>query len=293
MSQTVVGIVGGTGLYELDGLSNVEEHIVDTPFGNPSSPITSAELDGVRLLFLARHGRGHVFTPSEINYRANIFALKALGAQWCISVSAVGSLLEERKPGDVVFPDQYIDRTKARPATFYGGGVVVHVPFADPVCPVLKNVLEESAEELAVDSDRAIYRDGTYICMEGPAFSTRAESNWHRSWGASLIGMTALPEAKLAREAEIGYATMAMVTDYDCWRSREADVDVAEILATMANNVNFAKQVIAKAAPKLKEAKPCEMVSNALACSIITAPENVPAEVKEKLAPLLGKYLAT
>lgn len=292
MTKTTVAIIGGTGLYELEGLHQIEELIVETPFGRPSSAIISGELEGVRLLFLSRHGRGHLYLPSEINYRANIFALKELGAQWCISVSAVGSLKEEFKPGDVVIPDQYIDRTKSRPSTFFGSGIAVHVPFADPVCPVLRRCLYRAAGSCVESSERSVMQEGCYVCMEGPAFSTRAESNWHRSWGADLIGMTALPEAKLAREAELSYATLAMVTDYDCWRSRDADVDITDILDTMQKNVAFAKQVIGSIVPQLADEEQPEAVANALACSIITSPELIEPELKQRLAPLLGKYLS-
>lgn len=291
--KTTVGIIGGTGLYELEGLSDKEQIEVTTPYGAPSSPITRGRLGDVEALFIARHGTAHTILPSEINFCANIFALKLLGASWCISVSAVGSLQEEHRPGDIVLPKQFIDRTKTRSNTLYGNGIAVHVPFADPVCPTAHSLLAETCKELSLGSgsDRRIATDGTYVCMEGPVFSTRAESHWYRSMGASIIGMTALPEAKLAREAELSYAVLATVTDYDCWRSETADIDVAELLATMASNSGFAKEVLAKLLPKLAVTAQPPQIANVLAASIITAPENIPASRKKELQPLLGKYL--
>ncbi len=292
MSSGTVGIIGGTGLYELDGLENVETVALDTPFGQPSSEIVKAELGGVKVLFIARHGATHSLLPTEINYRANIYALKELGAEWCVSVSAVGSLREEFRPGDIVVPSQYIDRTRHRADTFFGNGIVAHVAFADPVCPVLCDALEEVCAPLAESSGASLHRGGTYVCMEGPTFSTRAESHLYRSWDASIIGMTALPEAKLAREAEIAYATMAMVTDYDCWRSASADVDVSEILATMAKNVAMAKSCLGALLPRLGKSKPSEMASQALGQGIITRAENIPAACKQSLKPIIGKYIS-
>lgn len=291
MTNTTVAIIGGTGLYSLEGVEVKETLELETPYGKPSSPIVVAELGDIKLLFLARHGNEHSILPSEINYAANIFALKQLGAQWCISVSAVGSLSEEHRPGDVVLPTQYIDRTKTRAQTLYGKGVVVHVPFADPICPVTHDILNRSCLEIAKGSDRRVADYGTYLCMEGPQFSTRAESNWYRSMQASIIGMTALPEAKFAREAEISYATLATVTDYDCWRSENSDVDVTELLATMANNVNFVKEVLHVALPQFAQTNQPATIANALAASIITAPEAIPESRKQELEPLIGKYI--
>lgn len=290
--QSAVGIMGGTGLYDIKGLTDVEEVEVETPFGAPSSAVTVGSLDGTRLLFIARHGKGHVLAPSEINYRANIFALKQLGAAWCISVSAVGSLQEHIAPGDVVIPDQYIDRTRSRASTFYGKGVVVHVPFADPVCPVLCDALHAVATEIGTADGVRVHNRGIYVCMEGPQFSTRAESHMYREWGASLIGMTAIPEAKLAREAELAYATLALVTDYDCWRTASADVDVTEILAVMKKNSEFARKVLKATVRKLQHLNPSPLAANALAQSIITPPQLIPAKVKEQLQPLIGKYVS-
>lgn len=289
--ETVVGIIGGTGVYELEHLQELESIDVKTPYGSTSSPVLSGRIGDVRTLFIARHGLNHSILPSEINFCANIFALKSLGAQWCISVSAVGSLKEELRPGDIVLPKQFIDRTKTRSHTLFGKGVAVHVPFADPVCPVLHGILEQSSTETLRESERNIIADGTYVCMEGPVFSTRAESHLYRSFGASIIGMTALPEAKLAREAEMSYAVLATVTDYDCWRSASADIDVAELLATMRGNVSFAKEVILKALPRLAVATQPHNIANVLAASIITPLNAVSEERKAELAPLLKKYL--
>ncbi|MFN8389254.1 MAG: S-methyl-5'-thioadenosine phosphorylase [Bdellovibrionota bacterium] len=291
MSAGTIGIIGGTGLYSLPGLEDVEQIELDTPFGKPSSPITSGRLGETRLLFLARHGIGHKILPTEINSQANIYALKTLGAEWCLSISAVGSLQEELAPGDIVVPDQLIDRTRLRENTFFGEGVVAHVQFADPFCPVLSDALYQTAARLGHAGGIAVQRGGTYVCMEGPAFSTRAESHLYRSFGASLIGMTALPEAKLAREAEIAYAVLALVTDYDCWRSHAADVDVAEILRIMGKNVEFARSVIQHLVPSLKNVRPSSMAADALQAAIITPKELWPAPTKVKLRALLDRYL--
>lgn len=291
MTDPVLGIIGGTGLYELDGLEVEEVRTVETPFGRPSSPVTIGRLEGARLLFLSRHGSGHLLPPSSINYRANVFAMKALGARWCVSVSAVGSLREELRPGDLVVPDQLIDRTVRRPSTFFEEGLAVHVPFADPYCPVLRDALISAGEAPARAAGGRLHDGATYICIEGPQFSTRAESHLYRSWGASIIGMTALPEAKLAREAEIAYATLALVTDYDCWRAHDADVDVAEILETMARNVSAAKRTLRSLVPLLVSREPSALAADALRFSIISAPDLVPRALKADLAPLIGRYL--
>ena len=286
--MTTVGVIGGTGLYSLENLKNVETKEVETPFGKPSSPITIAELDGVKLLFIARHGIGHTLLPTEVNYRANIYALKQLGATWCIAVGAVGSLKEEIRPGQTLVPDQFIDRTRDRKSTFFGEGLVAHVSFADPVCPVLRDLLFETAAEVCEKRNTVCHNRGTYLCMEGPAFSTRAESHMYRSWGADIIGMTNLTEAKLSREAEIAYSTLALITDYDCWREGTADVDIEEILKILSQNSELAKEVIAKTAPKLKDLEPSKLASEALKVALITAPEKVPAKTKEKLKAILG-----
>ncbi|MEC7983729.1 MAG: S-methyl-5'-thioadenosine phosphorylase, partial [Myxococcota bacterium] len=230
-----IGIIGGSGLYKMEGLTLLREVELDTPFGKPSAPFIISKLDGVdaELVFLPRHGIGHVFTPSEVPYRANIYGMKLLNVEWIISISAVGSLQEEIVPGHVVVIDQFIDRTKNRASTFFGNGIVAHIAFGDPVCSSLRSYLLEAAKE----TDATVHDGGTYVCMEGPAFSTRAESNLYRSWGAKVIGMTNIPEAKLAREAEISYATLAMSTDYDCWHEGHDDVTVEQVIAVVKANV--------------------------------------------------------
>lgn len=281
-----LGVIGGSGLYEIEGLVDVEEITVETPFGAPSDAIISGMLGDVRMLFIPRHGRGHVYTPSEVPYRANIWALKHLGADWCISVSAVGSLKMEIVPGHIVIVDQFIDRTRGRASSFFGEGVVGHVPFGDPVSPVLASVLTAASKEAGATT----HVGGTYVCMEGPAFSTRAESELYRSWGASVVGMTNIPEAKLAREAEIAYATVALATDYDCWHPDHDNVDVAEVVATITKNVAMARQIIALAAANLPdELDP--LVEGAAKFAVMTSPEKLPAQQVEKLRPIIGKYL--
>lgn len=286
-----IGVIGGTGLYELPGLDDIREQEIETPFGPPSSPIVSGVVDGVQMHFIARHGRGHTFLPSEVNYRANIYALKVVGAKWCLSVSAVGSLQEQYRPGQVLVPDQFIDRTKGRPSTFFGEGIVAHVAFADPFCPTMREHLYEAASDVAKARGTDAHNGGTYLCMEGPAFSTRAESHMYRSWGAGIIGMTNLPEAKLAREAEIAYATLALITDYDCWRSESEDVDIQDILRTLNANADLAKEVILRVAPRLDAAEPSELAANALQFAIITQPERISDEARRRLQPIIGRYL--
>lgn len=281
-----VGVIGGSGLYAMEGLEDVEEIQVSTPFGDPSDSIVSARLGEVRLLFLPRHGRGHRFTPSEVPYRANIWALKKLGADWCISVSAVGSLKEHIAPGHVVIVDQFIDRTKDRPATFFGDGIVGHVAFGDPVSPVLARILGDAAAEAGA----TVHRGGTYVCMEGPAFSTRAESHLYRSWGASVIGMTNLPEAKLAREAEIAYATLALATDYDCWHEGHDAVTVEAVIQTLQANVNLAKTTVRLAASRVPDGKD-PLVDGACRHAVMTARDRIPAHRLEALEPIVGRYL--
>jgi len=282
----IVGVIGGSGLYEIEGLTDVEEIRVKTPFGDPSDAIISGMLGDVRLLFIPRHGRGHVYTPSEVPYRANIWALASLGAKWCISLSAVGSLKMEIVPGHMVIIDQFIDRTKNRPSTFFGDGVVGHVAFGDPISSVLADVLEAASREAGA----TVHVGGTYVCMEGPAFSTRAESELYRSWGASVIGMTNLPEAKLAREAEIAYATVAMATDYDCWHPGHDNVDVAAVIATVTANAALARRIIQLAAAGLPDTLDPQ-VEGASQWAVMTSPDRIPADRAEALAPIIGKYL--
>lgn len=292
-AATTIAVLGGTAIYELPGLTNIEEHEISTPFGPPSDVVVSGLLGGDRLLFLPRHGRGHRLLPSEINYRANIFALKSLGAEWCVAISAVGSLREELAPGDIVVPDQLIDRTRNRQSTFFGEGVVAHVAFADPFCPVLRGALLEALDEVrSSGSPFSVGDAGTYLCMEGPAFSTRAESFLYRSWGASIIGMTALPEAKLAREAEIAYATLALVTDYDCWRNNGEDVDVSAILAILKKNGDTARRVVEAVIPKLSSRRPSALASHALDNAILTPLEKAPRPTLERLRPILKRVVS-
>ncbi|MBI2853577.1 MAG: S-methyl-5'-thioadenosine phosphorylase [Chloroflexi bacterium] len=287
MHQATVGIIGGSGLYKIEGLTDVEEVRPETPFGMPSDEIVLGTLEGVRVAFLPRHGRGHRISPSELPSRANIFALKSLGVQWIVAVSAVGSLQEKFKPLDIVVPDQLIDRTKGRPSTFFGNGLVVHVSFADPFCPDLSKVLYDSAREAGVTA----HKGATWVIMEGPQFSTRAESNLHRSWGADLIGMTALPEAKLAKEAEICYASLACVTDYDCWQQSCEAVTTEMILSNLQKNVENAKHIIKLAIPRIPGTRGCDC-ANSLKNSIATDPSRIPAELKRKMELLIGKYVS-
>jgi 5'-methylthioadenosine phosphorylase len=287
LKKAEIGIIGGSGLYAMPGLTNVREERVETPFGEPSDAFILGELEGRNVAFLARHGRGHRILPSELNFRANIFAMKMLGVDCILSVSAVGSLKEEHKPTDFVMPDQFIDRTYARTSTFFGEGIVAHVAFGDPVCASLTAVLKQACDTVGVVGKNG----GTYICMEGPQFSTRAESNLYRSWGADVIGMTNLQEAKLAREAEICYATMAMVTDYDCWREGHDDVTVDQVVAVLHQNADNASKVVRAAVAALQtQAKACTC-ADALKYAILTDRKAIPAETRQKLSILLDKYL--
>jgi 5'-methylthioadenosine phosphorylase len=290
MAEAKLGVIGGSGLYEIDGLTDVEEARVKTPFGDPSDAIVLGTLEGTRVAFLPRHGRGHRILPTELPVRANIWALKSLGVEWIISVSAVGSLKEDVQPLDIVIPDQIIDRTKSRVNTFFGEGIVVHCTFADPFCPVLSQLLYQAAYYHAGTHVPRVHPGGTYLAMEGPFFSTRAESNLYRSWGASIIGMTALPEAKLAREAEICYATIACVTDYDCWHEVHESVTIDMVISNLMRTVDAAKVVIKKASGQLPQHRECGCAS-ALKDAIITARELILPEKKEELALLIGKYL--
>jgi len=288
MSDPLLGVIGGSGLYELPGLAEVEHVRVRTPFGDPSDEIVLGRLGDTRLAFLPRHGRGHRLLPSELPFRANVYALKKLGAAWIVAVSAVGSLREEIAPGHVVVPDQFIDRTRGRvdESTFFGRGVVAHVQFADPFCAPLSGALAAAARTQGA----TVHEGGVYVCMEGPLFSTRAESHLYRSWGAQVIGMTNLQEAKLAREAEICFATMALATDYDCWRSGHDDVAIDDILAVLAANVELARRTVAAVAGTLPARTGCAC-GRALEHAIITSRDAIPTQTKRDLAPIAGKYL--
>jgi 5'-methylthioadenosine phosphorylase len=280
----ILGVLGGSGLYDFDGLSELRLEEVSTPFGSPSAPITSGQIGSTRVLFLPRHGRGHRYSPSEINYRANVFALKTLGAERVLSVSAVGSLREGLAPGDFVLPDQFIDKTWGRATTFFGAGVVGHVGFADPTCAGLRGAVVAAAGA----SGRRVHNGGTYVCMEGPQFSTRAESELHRSWGTDVIGMTAASEAKLCREAEVCFASLALVTDYDAWHASEAPVSVEAVVAVLRANVAGAQEIIRRLGDHLAGAAPCAC-ARAAAHAVITAPDAISAEARGRLRLLHGR----
>jgi 5'-methylthioadenosine phosphorylase len=287
MSEKVIGVIGGSGLYEMEGLVDVREVVVSTPFGEPSDAYITGELNGVKMVFLPRHGKGHRFLPSEVNYRANIYGMKKLGVEQIISVSAVGSLREEIVPGHIVIPDQFIDRTKGvRKDTFFGNGVVAHAGFADPVCTALSDRLESAARIVGA----TVHRGGTYICMEGPAFSTRAESFMYRELGAAVIGMTNLTEAKLAREAEICYGIIALSTDYDCWHNSHEDVTVEAIIKIIHQNVAMAKNIIRHAVNDIAAERDCHCAS-AMQFALITDRKAIPEKTKAELDILVGKYL--
>lgn len=287
MSQPVIGVIGGSGLYEIEGIHDLQEICLETPFGAPSDAFITGILGDVRMVFLPRHGRGHRLLPSEVPYRANIYGMKKLGVERIISVSAVGSMKEEIVPGHIVIPDQFFDHTQGkRASTFFGDGVVGHVQFADPVCGDLSRDLYEAARAVGA----TVHRGGTYLCIEGPNFSTRAESLIYRSWGVDVIGMTNIPEARLAREAEICYGTVALATDYDCWHNGHEDVSVEAVLAIIRNNVVTARNIIRAAVQRLTAGRICGCGS-ALQFAIMTNHEQIPAATREKLAPLIGKYL--
>ena len=287
MQQAEIGIIGGSGLYTMPGLSNPHQIEVDTPFGAPSDAFVAGELEGRQVVFLARHGRGHRLMPTELNFRANIFAMKKLGVERIISVSAVGSLKLEHKPTEFVIPDQFIDRTSQRPSTFFGEGIVGHVSFGDPICATVAKAIQHGAESAGVVAKQG----GVYVCMEGPQFSTRAESNLYRSWGADVIGMTNLQEAKLAREAEICYATMAMVTDYDCWHDGHDAVTVEQVIAVLHQNSANAAKAVRTAVAAMPRERACACAT-ALKFAIITSPEAIPAATRTKLDLLLHKYIS-
>jgi 5'-methylthioadenosine phosphorylase len=286
MQRAQIGIIGGSGLYDMAGVTEREEVKVTTPFGEPSAPYVLGTLRGKRVAFLARHGGGHRVSPSELNFRANIFGMKALGVEFILSASAVGSLKEEYKPADIVIPDQFFDRTKGRPSSFFGRGLVGHVGFAHPFCKILSGIAYESGHTAGA----TMHRGGTYVCMEGPQFSTLAESKLYRSWGMDIIGMTNLQEAKLAREAEICYTTIALVTDYDCWHPDHDSVTVEMVMSTLAKNAATAQQIIADAVAQLPYDRTCECAS-ALKYALVTRPDMIPDEVKKDLAPIIGRYI--
>lgn len=290
MKSVEIGIIGGSGLYKMSALQDVEELDIKTPFGSPSDRIIVGTLAGARVAFLARHGRNHALLPSELPFRANIYAMKQLGVKYLLSASAVGSLRAEVKPLDMVIPDQFIDRTKNRVSTFFGEGIVAHIAFGNPICQNLAAVLADAIASLNLP-DVTLHREGTYLCMEGPAFSTKAESNMYRNWGATVIGMTNLTEAKLAREAEIAYATLALVTDYDCWHPDHDHVTVDMIIANLQHNGINAQQVIIETVKRLNENLPPSEAHSALKYAILTNLAEVPTATKQKLGLLLEKYL--
>lgn len=286
MPQAKIGVIGGTGLYDIEGLTGIEEVDIDTPFGKPSDSIVTGKLEGVGIAFLPRHGKGHRIMPSELPSKANVYGLKSLGVEHIIAVCSAGSFKEEVSPGDLLIPDQLIDRTRGRASTFYGEGVVVHVPFAEPFCPSLCKVIYQSAQEVGAN----VHSRGTFVVMEGPAFSTRAESRLYRSWGADIIGMTALPEAKLAREAEICYSVIACVTDYDSWMERSEPITVDVILDTMHKNVDTARQIIKLAVGRIAKKRDCDCV-RALETAIVTPSDLIPAEQRKRLNLLIGRHI--
>ena len=285
MAEARIAVIGGSGLYEMEGLGGVRQVDLDTPFGKPSDSIVLGDLEGVAVAFLPRHGRGHRISPTHLPVRANIYALKTLGVERIISVSAVGSLKEEYEPLHMVVPDQLVDRTRQRPSTFFDDSLVAHVAFAEPFCPVLSGLLCQAVRE----NGATVHCDGTMVVMEGPAFSTRAESELYRSWGADIIGMTALPEAKLAREAEICYATLACVTDYDCWRDSTEVVTVDMVVANLLKNVSTSRDVLRRVIPRISVERDCPCAS-ALKDAIITSKESIPGDVRERMQPIIGKY---
>ena len=285
MSGPAIGIIGGSGLYELEGLTGVAWRRLRTPFGDPSDAYCCGRLDGRPVIFLARHGRGHRLMPTELNFRANIWGFRSLGAQWVISISAVGSMKEAIRPLDLVIPDQFIDATRRRVSSFFGDGIVAHVGMAEPVCPDLAAALEKGAQQTGA----TVHRGGTYVCIEGPQFSTRAESRVYRSWGADIIGMTNMPEAKLAREAELCYATLALATDYDVWHETHEAVSVEAVVQNLLKNVATAKDVLRRVIPTIAPARGCECPS-LLASAVITDPKAFPPATRRKLALFLDKY---
>ena len=292
MSQALVGIIGGSGLYQMDALEGAQEHVISTPFGAPSDVLVTGRVQGVQVVFLARHARGHRLLPHEVPYRANIHAMKQLGVRYLLSVSAVGSLKEDLKPLDMVLPDQFIDLTKGRESTFFGRGAVAHVSMAQPVCPAAAGVLAQAVRNVlareAPGHGVTLHEGGTYVCIEGPQFSSLAESNWYRSMGGGVIGMTNMPEAKLAREAQIAYTTLALVTDFDCWHPREAHVSANMALANLFKNAGRAQQVAAEAIRLLGAEQPVSEAHTALQNALVTQPGDMAPEVRARLAALIG-----
>jgi 5'-methylthioadenosine phosphorylase len=288
MQKTLIGVLGGSGLYNMEALKNATEQDIDTPFGKPSDVIVTGQIEGINVAFLARHGRGHRLIPSEVPYRANIYALKKMGVKYLISLSAVGSLSEEMKPLDMVLPDQFIDLTKRRESTFFGAGAVAHASLAQPVCPKLSDVLARAIGQTKMPANFTLHRGGTYVCIEGPQFSTLAESQWYRSMGAKVIGMTNMPEAKLAMEAQMAYATLAMVTDYDCWHPHEEAVTADTAIANLMKNASYAQQIAAAAVRILGAEQPVSAAHTALKMSLITQPGDMAPEVLERLRVVLA-----
>ena len=286
MAKSVVGVIGGSGLYQMQGLEKVREVEVKTPFGRPSEKFIKGMVGETEMVFLPRHGKGHRWLPTEVNFRANIFAMKKLGVERIVSVSAVGSLRQEIAPGDIVIPDQFIDRTTQRPSTFFGKGIVAHVSLADPFCKDLSEILATAA----TSEGGKVHSRGTYLCMEGPQFSTRAESRLYRSWDADVIGMTNLQEAKLAREAEICFGTLALATDYDCWNQAAGDVEIENVLAVLRQNVALAQKTIRRAVTLLTESRTCACAAS-LKDAIITERSRIPKKIRLDLRPIIGKYL--
>ncbi len=284
--QAEIGIIGGSGLYEMEGFTDVDEVAVETPFGSPSDNLMVGTLEGKTVAFLPRHGRGHRILPHELNFRANVYAMKTLGVEWILSVSAVGSLKQEYEPLHMVIPDQFVDRTRVRVSTFFGRGLVAHVAFAHPFCPNLSRTMAAACE----DAGSTFHEGGAYVCIEGPLFSTRAESELYRSWGMDIVGMTNLQEARLAREAEICYVTLALVTDYDCWHPDHDSVTAEQIIANLGQNAEHAKAVLRHAIRRLPIPRDCEC-EGALKYALVTPPALVPARVKAELAPIIGRYM--
>lgn len=289
LEQARLGVLGGSGLYAMEGLEDVRELAVDTPFGRPSDSLRLGRIGDLEVVFLARHGRHHSFTPSEVPYRANLWALRSLGVRWILSVSAVGSLQEQFRPLDMMVPDQFIDRTHQRPLTFFGDGVVAHVTHADPFCPTLGRLLADVGESL-MPAGRQLHRGGTYLCMEGPAFSTRAESELYRSWGCGVIGMTNHTEARLAREAEMAYATLAMVTDYDCWHQEHASVTVELVLDNLRANATLAQEIVRVAAERIGAQRPASGSHRALRHALMTPKEQVPPDTRRRVDLFTAPY---
>jgi 5'-methylthioadenosine phosphorylase len=289
LSRARLGVLGGSGLYAMEALEDVRELSVETPYGSPSDALRLGRIGDLEVVFLARHGRQHSFTPTEVPYRANLWALRSLGVRWILSVSAVGSLQERFRPLDMVVPDQFIDRTHQRPLSFFGDGLVAHVGVADPFCPVLGRILADVGDSLMPDG-RTLHRGGTYLCMEGPAFSTRAESELYRSWGCSVIGMTNHTEARLAREAEIAYTTLAMVTDYDCWHQEHDAVTVEMVIANLRSNATLAQEIVAMAARRVAAQRPPSVAHQALRHALMTPREAVPADTLQRTALFTAPY---